>query len=532
MDFTVCSRNALRDYTWDNSRASYPVTEYAQNFFAPAFEGSLTTSRFAGLFRCPGSPRGVMLGVSASTQRKDAVNRPIRTTAFLRAETEEEAVRLAAFFAECLRKPDAQSLLDATSPVARAVESIYQTKDVEEFLRYCQSLPLPVPSGRSGCLQGRLAIPRADMKARRNLAESLPGVIAGDAPFLLLLADREPEAVFKSSGSMFDRGVVRIFSGAVTATTPLRSREGEGGPKKKWLGRGEGGLVVAGFVLFVLGLAWIGTVYPPPPPGPSEPERGAETNGGVVERQGQALINVGLNSGGEGADSSGQTQEGATFIDPSAPEKGFEEVSQAIGSPASSETDAPSDVVKLESRDEVLPAIGVPEEEFASVGALSEPDSASLPDDGAPPSIPDSDDGPAPFEKGVVSPDLSEAVETVLPKEKGFGGNGLDRPEPSGEKSVAGQKSTGGHEKPYTVAPATAASEEELVSEATLSEPGIAPSPEDEEALPSSDSDDAPAPSEAGVVSPCNSESVEMVVPEEPGEMPPPDGKLAQAPLS
>lgn len=255
MDFTVCSRNALRDYTWDNSRASYPVTEYAQNFFAPAFEGSLTTSRFAGLFRCPGSPRGVMLGVSASTQRKDAVSRPIRTMAFLRAETEEEAVRLAAFFAECLRKPDGQSLLDATSPVALAVESIYQTKDVRAFLRY--SCSLSVPSGRSGCLQGRLAIPRTDMDARNQLADSLPGVIAGDAPFLLLLADREPEAVFKSSGSLFNKGPVRIYSKAVSAIIPLVSVVEKDGPKKNRPGRGEGGLVIAGITLLVCGLAWL-----------------------------------------------------------------------------------------------------------------------------------------------------------------------------------------------------------------------------------------------------------------------------------
>ena len=97
MDWTVCSRETERDYTWDNTHASHPVAEYARGHFAPGFEGSLTTSRFAALLRCPGSPQGVMLCVSVSTDRMDFRHRPIRTMAFLRAENPDEEQLLVSF---------------------------------------------------------------------------------------------------------------------------------------------------------------------------------------------------------------------------------------------------------------------------------------------------------------------------------------------------------------------------------------------------------------------------------------------------
>ena len=219
MDRTVCSRELERDYTWDNSHASHPIAESAQGIFTPAFEGALTTSRFAALLRCPDSPQGVMLGVSVSTARKDFRNRPIHTMVFLRAETPEESNSLVAFFAECLRKPDNETLCYANSPLAKAVESLYQTKTPDEFIAFCKSLPKVEAKGSS--LLQRLAIPRDSMGDRKKVADALTSLIADGSPFLLVLTDRLPTDVLDSLGTMFERGVIRIFSKEVDHTEKL-----------------------------------------------------------------------------------------------------------------------------------------------------------------------------------------------------------------------------------------------------------------------------------------------------------------------
>ena len=219
MDWTICSRDEERDYAWDNSHASPSVSECARESLAPAFEGSLTASRFAALLRRPGSPQGVMLCVSVSTVRKDLRNRPIRTMAFLRAKTPKETELLSAFFAECLRKPDADTLYDTNSGVAKAVESLYQTKKADNFLRFCRSLPVANGSGAEPT--GRYGIPRDDANSRQTMAESLPALIEGGKPFLIALTDRLPTDVLASLGSMFDHATIRIFSKAVSAKAPL-----------------------------------------------------------------------------------------------------------------------------------------------------------------------------------------------------------------------------------------------------------------------------------------------------------------------
>ena len=215
MDYTVNFREFEPDYAWNNSHASNLLAEYAQEKFAPAFEGSLTTSRFVAFLRCPGSPSGVVLCVSVSTKRIDFRHRPIRTMTFLRAENLEEAKLLAAFFAECLRKRDKQTLYDPESDIAKAVESLYQTKKPDEFLAFCRTLPLVGGNG-SAQEKGIAFIPRNNYEGeRQSLANALPTVIVGDSPFLFVLTDRLPTDVLGSLGSMFDHATVRIFSEAV-----------------------------------------------------------------------------------------------------------------------------------------------------------------------------------------------------------------------------------------------------------------------------------------------------------------------------
>ena len=248
MDWTVCSRETERDYTWDNTHASHLLPEYAQGHFSPAFEGSLTTSRVATLFRCHGVLLGVVLGVSVDTLRKDFRNRPIRTMAFLRAENDDEAKLLAAFFAECLHTSDTETLYNEKSDVAKAVESIYKTKKLDDFMQFCGSLP--TVNGGGVKLADRWAIPRGYMTDRSALVESLPALIRDNKPFLLALTDRLPTDVLASLGSMFDRATVRIFSKA----TSRKERIPE--PPQKY-GRAAtiGGIVV----LSILFVAAIGT---------------------------------------------------------------------------------------------------------------------------------------------------------------------------------------------------------------------------------------------------------------------------------
>lgn len=247
MDYTVCSRETERDYTWDDAHASSSLASLARDTLAPAFEGSLTTSRFATLLRCSGSPSGVILGISVSTKRIDFRNRPIRTMAFLRAENPDAEKLLASFFSECLFKSDAKTLYDAESAVAKAVESLYQTKMADEFIRFCRSLPAANGSGPKPV--GRWAIPRGYAGARRDMAESIPALVDGDKPFLVALTDRLPTDVFASLGSMFDRGPVWIFSKATTAEEPI-----PGGP----LNTRAVAAAIGGTILLALLVAAIG----------------------------------------------------------------------------------------------------------------------------------------------------------------------------------------------------------------------------------------------------------------------------------
>lgn len=224
MDWTVCSRETERDYSWDN-HAPHVVAEFARGVLAPAFEGSLTTSRFAALLRQPDSPMSVMLCVSVSTARKDFRHRPIRTMAFLRASDSNEAGLLAAFFAACLREPDAKTLYDSDSPLAQAVESLYQEKTPDRFIEFCKGLPKS--DGGGVPFSQRQAIPRDDLVDRKTSADALPSLIGEDAPFLVALTDRTPMDVLGSLGPVFGHATVRIFSKAVTSPEALREPDSQ-----------------------------------------------------------------------------------------------------------------------------------------------------------------------------------------------------------------------------------------------------------------------------------------------------------------
>ena len=249
MVIAVKTRELKRDldYDWEDYFPSDKSLSVEAGKLHRALEGADVDSRFAVLLR-PSNSVGVTLGVSVSTNRNDAVGRPIRTVAVLRAVTSKENDLLVRFFAECLRKEDKETLYDEKSGVAKAVESLYQTKKLDDFMQYCRSLP--TVNGGGVKQADRWAIPRDYMTDRSALVESLPALIRDNKPFLLALTDRLPTDVLCSLGSMFDHAVVRIFSEATEKPEKLPE------PASQKHCRAA---VIGGAVLLVLIVAAIGT---------------------------------------------------------------------------------------------------------------------------------------------------------------------------------------------------------------------------------------------------------------------------------
>ena len=217
MKIAVKTRESKRenDYDWEDYFPSNSDVITEATRFVRALEGSDVDCRFAAFIRPPTEIEPAVV-VSVSTKRRDDVGgagrgRPIRTIAFLRAETPEETGLLAAFFAECLRKPDGETLYDEDSPLAQAVESLYQTKGPDKFIKLCQGLPKLRLNGAP--FRKQWGIPRDSLEDRKKVADALPALIEGGSTFLLALTDRRPSVVRDSLG--FCRGVVRIFSKAV-----------------------------------------------------------------------------------------------------------------------------------------------------------------------------------------------------------------------------------------------------------------------------------------------------------------------------
>lgn len=234
------------DYDWEDFFPSDKALVFEAGTFHRALEGADDDSRFAALFR-PAAGVGVTLGVSVSTTREDAVGRPLRTIAFLRATDAKETALLASFFAECLLKKDEETLYDPESSVAKAVESLYQTKMPDEFLAFCKSLK-PVAS-KEGAPENRWAIPRNDEGERKSLADALSAAITGDSSFFFALTDRRWTDVLASLGSMFDRGTVWIFSKATTAKEPIPG----GPPNTRAVAAAIGGTVLLALLVAAIG---------------------------------------------------------------------------------------------------------------------------------------------------------------------------------------------------------------------------------------------------------------------------------------
>ncbi len=258
MKIAVKTRESKRenDYDWNDYFPSNSdvITEATQ--FVRALEGSDVDRRFAAFVRSQIDAAPAVV-ISVSTRRRDDVGgagrgRPIRTMAFLRAEKRDETDLLAAFFAECLRKSDAETIYNAKSDVAKAVESLYQTKKLDDFMQFCRSLP--TVNGGGVKLADRWAIPRDRdyMTDRSALVESLPALIRDNKPFLLALTDRLPTDVLCSLGSMFDHAVVCIFSKATEKPEKLPEPASQ---------KHRRAAAIGGAVLLVLIAAAIGTFF-------------------------------------------------------------------------------------------------------------------------------------------------------------------------------------------------------------------------------------------------------------------------------
>ena len=293
MKIAVKTRESKRenDYDWNDYFPSNSDVITEATRFVRALEGSDVDRRFAAFVRSQTDAAPAVV-ISVSTRRRDDVGgagrgRPIRTMAYLRAEKSEEADLLARFFVECLRKSDTETLDDAASGVAKAVESLYQTKKLDDFMQFCRSLP--TVNGGGVKLADRWAIPRDDMtvatsiEARRALTESLPALIADNKPFLLALTDRLPTDVLGSLGSMFDNAVVRIFSKAIT--TPEKLPE----PASQKYRRAA---AIGGAAILVLLVAAIGTCSRGSRQGEAKPPTGGRTNTPASRQDSTGLIST------------------------------------------------------------------------------------------------------------------------------------------------------------------------------------------------------------------------------------------------
>lgn len=255
MEYAINSREFESDYKWSSELASSSIVDLARSKFAPAFEGMHSSGRCAVLMRSSQLNGDVMLYVTVSTGRKDFRNRPISTSALLRAENDDEARLLGAFFSECLNKSDEDMLYNSESKLSKAVESIYQTKHADEFLKLCKSLN--IQDGVDILDKERIAFPRYNMIEREVLSKFMLAIMKRPTSFLFALVDREPKAVLKSLDSIFDKAVVRIFSKAINEVQELdvfQPAISEGASQKYFTAAAIGGvLVFALAIVAVLG---------------------------------------------------------------------------------------------------------------------------------------------------------------------------------------------------------------------------------------------------------------------------------------
>ena len=234
------------DYDWEDYFPSDKTLVSEARMLHRALEGADDSSRFAALLR-PATDVGVTLVVSVSTARKDAVGRPIRTMSFLRAENSDEERLLASFFAEILRKKDAETLDNLASGVAKAVESLYQTKKTDEFLAFCKSLK--PDDGKGVAPENRCAFSRDNATERNLLADALPAAITGNSSFLFAITDRRWTDIRASLGSMFDRKTIRIFSKATAGKEPIPG----GPPNTRAVAAAIGGIALLALLVAVRG---------------------------------------------------------------------------------------------------------------------------------------------------------------------------------------------------------------------------------------------------------------------------------------
>lgn len=241
------------DYDWEDYFPSDKVLSVEAAKIHRALEGAYVDGRFATIMRSSVDAR-VTLGVSVSTNRSDSPGRPIRTIAFFRAPDPSEASLLARFFAECLRNSDKETLEEANAPLAKAVESLYQTKEADGFIEFCRRLPSLAMTNTP--LAGRLAIPRNNVDCRKEVADVLPSLVGSSEPFLIALTDRAPTDVLAALGPMFDNAVVRIFSKATTevvSLTPPHEDTSEGGMQKYVRAAAIGGAVILAVLVAAIG---------------------------------------------------------------------------------------------------------------------------------------------------------------------------------------------------------------------------------------------------------------------------------------
>lgn len=211
----------LEDTQWEiepnsgNSPRLYDAVDIPR-----AFSTIRTNSSFFVLLRNKGK---LSLCAGAPTLREEVGqhHRPIKGTLYLLAESPADEVALCGFAEQCLSVDDAEGLGNPRSDVGAAVDEIWATQSLQNFM---------AKFGGSAMERGRELIgceswvyPRQDIATRRIFAQKVRLAVTGPRPFLVALTDRTPSEALSELRSFTGPSVV--FSSRIASAQKVASSD-------------------------------------------------------------------------------------------------------------------------------------------------------------------------------------------------------------------------------------------------------------------------------------------------------------------
>ena len=203
----------LADDHWEVEPNSGNTPQFSDAVVIPrAFSTIRGGSSFLVLLRDKGM---LSLCVDAPTLREEVGQhrRPIKDTLYLQAENSEDEYALCGFVERCLSVDDAEGLGNPGSEVGEAVDNIWATASLKNFMA-----KFGVDMAEQGCeLVGSESwvYPRQDLVARCAFVQKVRSAVAGPRPFLVALTDRTPSEALSELRSFV--GSFVVFSSRITS---------------------------------------------------------------------------------------------------------------------------------------------------------------------------------------------------------------------------------------------------------------------------------------------------------------------------